>query len=189
MAPKRSKGDGRARGCSRERCGEQCSSIQHANDDEFTPDQRSVWAGNLVSCSSLATLGHSSMPGIRSAPDALVDRQRQLDRASPEELLPNAWFAAHSPLQKESRSNELVGLSHPSSPSANSKMEYPAPKELDAHLWPRSFRHSGGTSDIPSPVSPTNNATGGGGEPAAGQRKSEPKDRPQGLRITIANPG
>ena len=93
-------------------------SIQRANDDEFTPDQRSVWAGNLVSCSSLATLGHSSMPGIRSAPDALVDRQRQLDRASPEELLPNAWFAAHSPLQKESRSNELVGLSHPSSPSA-----------------------------------------------------------------------
>ena len=89
-------------------------SIQRAKDDEFTPDQRSVWAGNLVSCSFLATLGHSSMPGIRSALNALVDRQRQLDRASPEELLPNAWFAAHSPLQKESRSNELVGLSHPS---------------------------------------------------------------------------
>ena len=34
-------------------------SLQRANDDEFTPDQRSVWAGNLVSCSSLATLGHS----------------------------------------------------------------------------------------------------------------------------------
>jgi hypothetical protein len=84
-------------------------SIQRANDDEFTPDQRSVWAGNLVSCSSLATLGHSSMPGIRSAPDALVDRQRQLDRASPEELLPNAWFATHSPLQKESRSNDFFG--------------------------------------------------------------------------------
>ena len=52
-----------------------------------------------------------------------------LDRASPEELLPNAWFAAHSPLQKESRSNELVGLSHPSSPSAGSDVEYTAPAE------------------------------------------------------------
>src|SRR5271166_6043539 len=88
-------------------------SIQRANDDEFTPDQQSVWAGNLVSCSSLATLGHSSMPGIRSAPDALVDRQRQLDRASQEELLPSAWFAAHSPLQKERRNNALVGVETP----------------------------------------------------------------------------
>src|SRR5271166_6748131 len=57
-------------------------SLQRANDDEFTPDQRSVWAGNLVSCSSLATLGHSSMPGIRSAPDALVDRQRLANLSS-----------------------------------------------------------------------------------------------------------
>ena len=115
-------------------------SIQRANDDEFTPDQRSVWAGNLISCSFLATLGHSSMPGIRSAPDALVDRQRQLDRASPEELLPNAWFAAHSPLQKESRSNELVGLSHPSSPSANSDVEYTAPAESRSRARVRTER-------------------------------------------------
>ena len=51
-------------------------SLQRANDDEFTPDQRSIWADNLVLCSSLATLGLSSMLGVRSSPDALVDRQR-----------------------------------------------------------------------------------------------------------------
>ena len=49
-------------------------SLQRANDDEFTPDQRSVWVV-IWSRARLATPGHSSMPGIRSALDALVDRQ------------------------------------------------------------------------------------------------------------------
>ena len=36
-------------------------SLQRANDDELTPDQRSIWADILVWCSSLATLGRSSI--------------------------------------------------------------------------------------------------------------------------------